>query len=76
MSYWILTDTGHVTPSTTVQRLTKSEINTTDNKRRLRNYESKVEEIIDITNMDLLEPNLLTECNRLSMDEGYQQFQD
>ena len=55
MSYWILIDTGHVTPSTTVQRLTNIEMKTTDNKRILSNFESKVEAILDITNIDLQE---------------------
>ena len=55
ISYWILIDTGHLTPSTTVHRLTNIEMKTTDNKRILSNFESKVEAILDITNIDLQE---------------------
>ena len=47
---------------------------TTYYKRILIYYYSKVEAIIDISNIDTLEQNQLPEWNRLSMDEGYQQL--
>ena len=76
ISHQIITDTGHVISVTTFQRLTNSEMQTTEYNRILRNYYSKVESILDITNVYIPEQKEVTEWNSLPMDEGDQKFLD
>ena len=49
---------------------------TTEYNRILRNYYSKVESILDITNVYIPEQKEVTEWNSLPMDEGDQKFLD
>ena len=69
-------DTVYVISSITVQRLFNTKMQATDYKKILFNYDFKVEAILDIDNMYLLEKNEVSERNRLSMDEGDKEVQD
>jgi hypothetical protein len=50
MSFWILTETGHVISRTTVQRVTNLELGTTEVKQRCAAYDERVKEILKDAN--------------------------
>ena len=50
MSYWILSVSGIVISCTTVQRLTRSEKETDECKSRISDYDTKIDERLDVKN--------------------------
>ena len=75
MSFWILTQSGHVISCTTVQRLTNGEMRTDEWKERMHDFNNKIKEKFNADNTDLTKQVSETpQWNRLSMDEDDEDF--
>ena len=76
MSYWILPISGIPISCVTVQRLTGSEINTDDMKRRMNKFDDTIYAKFEVKDQDLPIPNDMPNWNRLSLDEDDPEFGD
>ena len=76
MSFWILTENAKVISCTTVQHLTMLEQQMDDWKKRMKNYEDKIEEKLNIIEDPILDLSDVPRYNHLSLEEADEDFRN
>ena len=78
MSYWIVTVSGSIISCVTVQRLTEDEKQTDEYRKRMSEFDERLETRLDVLGSDhaRMPKNVSPDWNRLSLDENDKSFDE